>query len=598
MSKTFNKIAFFSSIFILFLVTYYAYISFKEYDKDALWVEHSERVKSEVMAMVSVSKTLSMNLRNLAVKQAEINSDNFNDARIEIEEKYKLIDSLVADNPNQGANLAQLKKKVDNHFVQCIDLLNHVNGKNYELVELAPELSAESRTIDSIGLMRNEMIQIESDLLKGRSQKRAKSAQLAPVKLVFLAFVALILISYLFINTFSLLDKNDRASKAFLKKVKELGEEIEKKERLQSVLKSVINSSTNGIQAFDSIRNAQNEIIDFKATIVNKRAVEIMEVSEEEQLNSTLLTITPGNKEAGLFDAYVDVVESGKTFQTVFYYEQDEFETWFDTTAVANGDGFVVTFADVTESKISERQLEMQKQELESANQELERFAYVASHDLQEPLRKIRTFGDRLADRYSEALDERAKDYILRMGSAAERMQVLINDLLKFSRISRKESPKDEVNLNRCLDKVLEVLELEIAEKQAVIHRSTLPTIIGDESQIEQLFQNLLTNSLKYSKKDLIPEINISCKNCGVEQALLEGEVFWKIRFEDNGIGFDNQYNKQIFQVFERLHGRTEYHGTGIGLALCEKILTRHGGRIEADGEVGKGAIFTVFLPA
>ena len=579
------------------IVTYYAHKTFKSYEKDALWVAHTERVKSEVMAMVSVSKSLSMKLRSMAINGDTLIFVDFNDSRKEIEMRYELLDSLVVDNQKQVQNLDSLKDLIDDHFIKCSVIIHYAANKLLETESLITLLASEGRVIDAIGLLRNEIIYNESLLLHNRSIEREKSANLAPLTLLILALFALSLISYLFINTFTLLDKNQIASRELQLKVSQLGMEIDKNVELHHLLRRVVNSSTNGIQAFESIRNEDNEIIDFRATIVNNTAAEIVHVSEAQQLKSTLLTITPGNKEAGLFDMYVEVVNSQKTAHKIHNYEHDGIETWFDTTAVANGDGFVVTFTDISEEKMMLRTLEKQKSDLESANEELERFAYVASHDLQEPLRKIRTFGDRLADRYNDALEERGRDYITRMRSAAERMQILINDLLKFSRISRNEIPKDEVSLSDCLNKVLETLELEISNNNATIHKTELPVIIGDAFQMQQLFQNLLTNSLKYRKEGIAPEIFISSEKVEEVSESPEAISFWKIDFKDNGIGFDNQYKNQIFEVFERLHGRTEYQGTGIGLALCEKIVSRHHGRIAANGEIGIGAIFSIFLP-
>ena len=598
MGRTFYNIAFFVSVLVMSLVTYYAYEAFRDYDNDAVWVSHTERVKAEVMSMVSVSKSLSMTLRRRAIREDSVIELNFEAAALEVEQRYKLVDSLVADNPVQLHHLDSLKTMMDQHFLQCKAILEYATSEVREIGSLISLLAIEGHAIDSIGLLRNEIIREESKLLKNRSAERERSARLAPITLLVLALMSLILISYLFINTFKLLDKNELASKALQLKVFELGNEIDKNADLHRLLRGVINSSTNGIQAFEAIRDQENQIVDFRAILVNITAAELVQVSEADQMKSTLLTITPGNKEAGLFDKYVDVVRNQQTMHHVQYYEHENFEMWFDITAVPHGDGFVVTFANITETKKIHRKLERQKQELESANQELERFAYVASHDLQEPLRKIRTFGDRLSDRYSDALEERGRDYIVRMRSAAERMQILINDLLKFSRISRKEMPLVSIDLTACLDRVLETLELEISEKKAVVNSVQLPEIMGDASQIEQLFQNLLTNSFKYTRPEATPVVNISCsKELNINE-LTDAEYLWRIDFEDNGIGFDNQYKNQIFEVFERLHGRTEYQGTGIGLALCDKIVSRHNGKIEAHGEIGKGAIFSIFLPA
>ncbi|MDF9796938.1 PAS domain S-box-containing protein [Catalinimonas alkaloidigena] len=230
--------------------------------------------------------------------------------------------------------------------------------------------------------------------------------------------------------------------------------------------------------------------------------------------------------------------------------------------------------------------------ELENANESLEQFAYVASHDLQEPLRKIRAFGDRLQSKYQEQLDETAQDYINRMQNAAGRMQKLIDDLLKYSRVGRFQDPFQEVNLDELFSNIIEHLEERINDNHARVEVKTLPTVLGDVSTLEQLFTNLLTNALKFKKADQAPLIKVWSENVHEE-----GEARHQIYLQDNGIGFDEKYLDKIFNIFQRLHGRNAYEGTGIGLAICRKITEMHGGSISATAKLGEGATFIVTLP-
>lgn len=245
---------------------------------------------------------------------------------------------------------------------------------------------------------------------------------------------------------------------------------------------------------------------------------------------------------------------------------------------------------DITARKRAEESLERQAQELSRSNLELQQFAYVASHDLQEPLRKIQAFGDLLKTRYADTLSEQGRDYLTRMQNAAGRMQLLINDLLSLSRAGTRRQMFASVDLNNVTNAVLSDLEIRIEQLGATVNVGSLPTIEADAVQLTQLIQNLVGNSLKFHKPNESPVVTVSSK------VLLE-EGICELTIADNGIGFDEKYLDRIFQVFQRLHGRTEYEGTGVGLAVCRRIVERHGGTITAHSIQGEGAQFVVTLP-
>jgi PAS domain S-box-containing protein len=252
------------------------------------------------------------------------------------------------------------------------------------------------------------------------------------------------------------------------------------------------------------------------------------------------------------------------------------------------------------EERVRQRtaELESANAKLRVSNRELQDFASVASHDLQEPLRKILAFGDRLESKSAEALGEEGKDYLHRMKSAAARMQALIGDLLAFSRVTTKAQPFVEVDLNEVAFEVLLDLETRIHETRAVIRFDPLPVVEADPTQMRQLFQNLIGNALKFRKADVVPQIHVRAE--AVPAAPADGRAGPQCRIfvQDNGIGFDEKYLDRIFNVFQRLHARGEYEGTGIGLAVCRKIAERHGGTIAASSRPGEGSTFVVTLPA
>jgi len=236
---------------------------------------------------------------------------------------------------------------------------------------------------------------------------------------------------------------------------------------------------------------------------------------------------------------------------------------------------------------------------LESANKELDRFAFMASHDLQEPLRKIITFSDRLSSKYASKIDEEADMYINRIQKAAERMRVLIKDILALSKIVADKDSFVETNLNGLVSDVINEMELGIKEKEAKILVDKLPLLFINPGLIRSLFQNLISNSLKYSRKNVKPIIRISSE-ISYERTNVETNEkakYCRIHVTDNGIGFDQKDSEQIFSIFKRLHFNNEFEGTGIGLAICKKITDQHNGFISARSKVDEGSTFIVSLP-
>lgn len=249
------------------------------------------------------------------------------------------------------------------------------------------------------------------------------------------------------------------------------------------------------------------------------------------------------------------------------------------------------------EIQVEERTLALQhfSNELKRSNRELQDFAFVASHDLQEPLRKIRAFGDRLQQSYSEQLGAQGSDYVQRMQGASERMSRLINDLLSFSRITTKPRPFLPISLNKVAEEVVEDLEVAIEEAGATITFDDLPEIEADFVQMKQMFQNLLANAIKFRKPGVPPVIAVLLDR-DEDEGTHSLQRPLTLRFTDNGIGFDDMYLDRIFLPFQRLHSKSEYAGTGIGLAVCRRIAERHGGSLTATSTPGVGSTFVVTL--
>ena len=258
--------------------------------------------------------------------------------------------------------------------------------------------------------------------------------------------------------------------------------------------------------------------------------------------------------------------------------------------------GTIATYQDITESENNANVMMLYTQKLETSNRELADFAYVASHDLQEPLRKIEAFGERLVNKYASILPDDGKMFVDRMQNAAGRMRKLINDLLSYSRVTTGAKEFQYISLDKVLTEVLSDLSIRIEETHATVTHDKLPMVDCDAMQMRQLLQNLLGNALKFRKPDVAPLLSVTHKiiNGGGDLGNMQHVV---LTIADNGIGFDNQFRDQIFTIFQRLHSRTEYEGTGIGLATVRKIVERHGGTIFADGQLGIGSKFYITLP-
>ncbi len=259
----------------------------------------------------------------------------------------------------------------------------------------------------------------------------------------------------------------------------------------------------------------------------------------------------------------------------------------------------VAVSRDITQQRLAEFRSTRVAERLQESNRDLLEFAQVASHDLQEPLRKVTAFSSRLQDNVGDNLDEKSEDYMRRMNGAVSRMQSLIDDLLTFARVTTRGTAMLSTPIRRIIDDVVSDLEIAIEEAGAVINIGRMPTLPVDESQIGQLFQNLIGNAIKFRRDGVSPEITIHAMH--VKATSFGGDEprkgWYDITVTDNGIGFDEKYAAKIFAPFQRLHGRSEYDGTGVGLSVCRRIAERHQGSISATSEVGAGTTFTVRLP-
>jgi PAS domain S-box-containing protein len=347
--------------------------------------------------------------------------------------------------------------------------------------------------------------------------------------------------------------------------------------------KALINSSSLGIITYDASG---------KCISANESIATLLGATNEQLLRQNYNEIESWKKSGLLEAAHLAVASGNETRHEIHTTSSFGKEIWLDcrlTPFNSNDEPYLLlSVDDISVSKQSELNLKVYAAKLEQSNRDLQEFAYIASHDLQEPLRKVLAFGDRLARKYTDVLDETGQDYLKRMRDASQRMQTLINDLLSFSRVSTRAQPFTEVDLNFLIQDVISDLENQIDRTQGKVESTQLPTIQADPTQMHQLLQNLITNALKFHQDETPPHIQVSAQILGSR---------CQICIKDNGIGFDMQYLDRIFKPFQRLHGRQEFEGSGMGLAICRRIVERHGGEITAISTPSEGSTFIVNLP-
>ncbi|WP_373513037.1 ATP-binding protein [Persicitalea sp.] len=382
---------------------------------------------------------------------------------------------------------------------------------------------------------------------------------------------------------------------------------------------------------------------EFVIELANERVLEFWGRTREQVMHKPLFEALPEASGQGFEELLTEVFNTGNPFYSpempvqLFRNGQMEqtyidfvYEPYYDAEEKITG--IMVVANEITQQVMSRQHIEASEsryrqlsedldervqqrtQELDEmnrdlirSNQNLEKFAYIASHDLQEPLRKIQAFGDLLKSQHADNLGK-GLDYLQRMQSSASRMSILITDLLTYSRISTRQQAASTVPLSLTLSQVLENLSLTVAETKAQVTLSELPVIQGDPTQLGQLFQNLLSNALKFRQKTeegklLNPVVTIRSEEVlardlpsGTKPSR-QAHQYHRIDVTDEGIGFDDKYTDRIFQVFQRLHGKSDYPGTGVGLAICEKVALNHGGAISVVSQPGQGSTFSVFLP-
>jgi signal transduction histidine kinase len=362
-------------------------------------------------------------------------------------------------------------------------------------------------------------------------------------------------------------------------------------QELNAFFQNIIDLSKEPLQVLKPVLR-DGKVIDFVFKFTNSAYAAYADTTPEKLQNRNVGEVFPGYFNTSSFSSVAETFITGKANTWEIHYDVDGLDLYNRMSAVRMDEYVVVHFTDFTELKNLQLELLKKISELERSNKNLEEFAHAVSHDLKEPVRKIKMFLSRLKFELDIELGTRADVTMNKIDSATDRMGALIDDLLSFSRMSMIPFKKEPVKLANHIAQVLDDLELEIQHKNAEIILNELPTVNGYPRQLQQLFQNLIANALKYSRPEVRPIVTITSN-----EKTIGGESFYVVDIRDNGIGFEPRFAEKIFQLFTRLHAKDEYSGSGIGLSIVKKVIENHNGKITAESSPGQGSTFSVYLP-
>jgi len=374
-------------------------------------------------------------------------------------------------------------------------------------------------------------------------------------------------------------------------RIEDMAEETMESGRFAEQYRDLFDHSLNALVLAEEVRDAEGRTVDAILLAVNRSFEELTGLSRKAVPGRRATELFPNVDLAPLFEAFSGISATREPIRITQYFEGAD--RYLDLSAFSPAPGFAaVSGLDVTESKRTQAELERlvdaRTAELERSNRELADFAYVASHDLQEPLRTITGFIQLLEQRYTDRLDDAGRRYMDLVVDGAAHMQALIEGLLTYSRVQTHGQPPVEVDVTEAVKRALAAVRASFAESSVLVTWDDLPVVLVDETQLLQLLQNLLSNAIRF-RSDATPEVHISATRQG---------TMWVFSVRDNGIGIDPAFEDRIFRIFERLHLREEVPGTGIGLAVCTRIVERHGGTMRVESAPGEGATFFFTLPA
>jgi len=585
-SSVFLKIIFVASLFILIFISGVSYNHTIVLTESSELVVHSYKVRIELDQLYSCIKDAEVGQNSFIISRDSIFLRSFNEAREKVSKSFIELIKLIGDKKQQRDNLDSLYQLISLRLGQLVNSLEQISKEPTNKIQVDNSMLKGRDMMDKIRMQINEMISSEEHYLVKQQKNYKYETLFTPF------FTLLILLFSLTVFSFSYYKINHDF------------------ERLKE-------SNDNLIITSESIKHAE-KIGDFSTWQWNLESDRLIysdnqyrllgcePQSFEPSLRKYLDFVHPNDRH--IYTESNDQLVQDKKPITAFYriIRQDGELRYFKSIGKLltdiQGKKIVIGInCDVTEQHLSSIALRERNFELERSNKELASFNHIASHDLQEPLRKVQTFISRISEEELSAMSEGGREYLIKIQTAVSRMRILIDDLLWFSRTNKAEKIFEKTDLNLLLENSKQELAQTIDEKKAIIQAKYLPILNVIPFQIQQLFINLISNSLKYSKPGVDPFIQIEYETVNAKDYPILKEnsdtKFCKISVTDNGLGFEQEYAESIFTLFYRLHHVTEYPGTGIGLAICKKIIENHSGAIESEGRPGIGSTFSFYLP-
>lgn len=645
------KIIFIVGTVLLLSLSVYSYLRINSLMKSATMVNHTNVVKLELESLFSELKDAESSQRGYLLTGHEAFLNQYRQTLINVERRTKRLDSLTDDNYSQRVNTNALKVLLDKRIRFMNGIVRDHQGK------IDTQRWLKGRTLmDNLRKQVDKMMAEEDLLLRIRTKSLTKESSITPLLTIFLIIcsILVLIMSYYGINMEL---KISNALKADLEEHKlnlqEANDSLQQSNQeiaLSRYNKRFLTEFSERFSSYKIQTEFFNSVVQYIADLMHIDYVMVgkLETEGELQVIHTIAVVAfgelAGNFSYALTDGPCEQVIAGemvsfangtrkvfpkskmlKQFKVDGYIGNPLFDTdgsvigilsvmhrhpIADTETLGSVLKVVTKRAEIELERIKNEEilekknaaLEETNESLAKMNKELESFTYISSHDLQEPLRKIQTFITRIIEVESEKLSENGKGYLARTRDAANRMQNLIRDLLAYSRLNIEIFPTEEANLRDIVAEVKTDLDEEIHRKEAVVEVKGHAHVTIIRSQFHQLLTNLISNSIKFTPKEVVPHIIV--QNTVVEGKKVpfehadKNQHYCKITIADNGIGFENEYKDRIFEVFQRLHSTSEFPGTGIGLAIVKKITENHGGFVSADSKPGKGAVFTIYIPA